>query len=56
LSGNLCGEVDVYRSKGLEHVEVTDYDQQKRLLSALSKDDFAASEAKDKKADEGDVE
>jgi len=32
LSGNMNGEVDVYRSKGLEHVEVTDYDQHRRLL------------------------
>lgn len=55
LSGNLEGEIDVYRSKGLEHVEVTDDDQQKRLLNALSKDDFSA-DTKDKKADEGDVE
>ena len=55
LSGNLEGEVDVYRSKGLEHVEVTDQDQQKRLLSALSKDDFT-SDAKDKKADGEDIE
>jgi hypothetical protein len=46
LSGNTQGEVDVYRSKGLEHVEVTDADQQKRLLKALSKDDFT-SDAKD---------
>jgi hypothetical protein len=55
LSGNLEGEVDVYRSKGLEHIEVTENDQQKRLLSALSKDDFSA-DTKDKKADEADVE
>mgnify|MGYP006919792277 FL=1 len=55
LSGNLVGEVDVYRSKGLEHVEVTDQDQQKRLLTALKKDDFA-SDTKDKKADADDVE
>lgn len=49
LSGNLDGEVDVYRSMGLEHVEVTDYDQHKRLLKALSKDDYAAGD--DKKPD-----
>jgi hypothetical protein len=55
LSGNLIGEVDVYRSKGLEHVEVTDADQQKRLLKALSKDDFT-SDNKEKKADSADVE
>tara|TARA_B110000285_G_C15121633_1_gene617543 strand:+ start:2347 stop:2613 length:267 start_codon:yes stop_codon:yes gene_type:complete len=55
LSGNSEGEIDVYRSKGLEHVEVTDDDQQKRLLNALNKDDFSA-DTKDKKADDGDVE
>ena len=27
LSGNLKGQVDVYRTKGLEHVQVSDQDQ-----------------------------
>ena len=41
LTGNLKGEVDVYRTKGLEHVQVSEQDQQHRLLSALKHDDFA---------------
>ena len=32
LTGNDKGAVDVYRSKGLEHVQVSDQDQQNRLL------------------------
>lgn len=41
LTGNLKGEVDVYRTKGLEHVQVSEQDQQHRLLTALKHDDFA---------------
>ena len=56
LTGNVKGEVDVYRSKGLEHVQVSDTDQQNRLLNAIKKDDFVA-ETKEKNAgDAGDVE
>jgi hypothetical protein len=56
LTGNVQGGVDVYRSKGLEHVQVSDVDQQDRLLNAIKKDDFAA-ESKDKTVgDAGDVE
>lgn len=43
LSGNLKGEVDVYRTRGLEHVQVSEQDQQNRLLAAIRKgrNDFA---------------
>jgi len=51
LSGNEKGGVDVYRSKGLEHVQVSDQDQINRLLGAIKKDDFA-SDDKDAKKDE----
>ena len=44
LSGNLKGQVDVYRTKGLEHVQVLVQDQQARLMSALNKDDFSTPE------------
>ena len=50
LTGNLKGEVDVYRTKGLEHVQVSEQDQQHRLLSALKQDDFA-QDNKDKKGE-----
>ena len=50
LTGNLIGQVDVYRTKGLEHVQVSDQDQQNRLLQAIKKDDFA-SDNKEKKAE-----
>ena len=51
LSGNEKGEVDVYRSKGLEHVQVSDEEQQNRLLKAIAKDDFTSNE-NDKKEEE----
>ena len=41
ITGNQKGEVDVYRSRNLEHDKVTDLDQQNRLLQALTKDDFS---------------
>lgn len=51
LTGNDKGAVDVYRSKGLEHVQVSDQDQQNRLLSALKKDDFATDDKKNADAE-----
>jgi hypothetical protein len=53
LSGNLNGEVDVYRTKGLEHVQVSEQDQQNRLMQALKKDDFA-QDNKEKKVENED--
>jgi len=44
VTGNKNGEVDVYRTKNLEHDKVTDRDQQKRLLSSLKKDDFSGKD------------
>ena len=40
VTGNKKGEIDVYRTRNLEHDKVTDLDQQNRLLSSLKKDDF----------------
>ena len=44
LTGNLNGQVDVYRTRGLEHVQVLVQDQQNRIMGALTKDDFASTE------------
>jgi hypothetical protein len=52
LSGNDKGAVDVYRSKGLEHVQVSDQDQQNRLLGAIKKDDFTEDDKSKKPEDE----
>lgn len=46
LTGNLKGQVDVYRTRGLEHVQVLLSDQQNRIMGALKKDDFT-SDSKD---------
>lgn len=40
LSGNDCGKVNVYRTFGLEHVQVSERDQINRLLGAITKDEF----------------
>lgn len=50
LTGNSKGEVDVYRTKGLEHVQVSEQDQQRRLGLALKKEDFTQGD-KNKKAE-----
>lgn len=55
LSGNLSGEVDVYRTRGLEHVQVSDQDQQNRLMQAIKKEDFT-QEAGDNKNEGGEDE
>lgn len=47
LTGNMKGSVEVYRIKGLEHVQVSERDQINRLLRAIQKDDFT-SESKNK--------
>lgn len=47
LTGNLNGQVDVYRTKGLEHVQVLVTDQQNRLMGALKKDDFSSATKND---------
>lgn len=52
LTGNLKGQVDVYRVNGLEHVQVSEKDQISRLLKAIQKDDFTESKGK-KKDEEG---
>ena len=50
FTGNTKGKVHVYRTAGLEHIQVTKAEQIKRLTSALSKDDF--TEAKEPKEEE----
>lgn len=46
LTGSESGKVDVYRSFGLEHVQVSKADQIERLNLAIQKDEF--TETKDK--------
>lgn len=46
FTGNVCGQVDVYRSYGLEHVKVSPEDQRKRLMDAIKKDTFESKETK----------
>jgi len=43
LAGSENGKVGVYRTLGLEHVQVSERDQINRLLSAIAKDEFNAS-------------
>lgn len=50
LTGNKNGEVDVYRTRGFEHAQVSPQDQWNRLLMALKKDDFSADK-NDKEAE-----
>lgn len=40
VTGNTKGVVDVYRTFGLEHVQVSHHDQVERLLESIKKDDF----------------
>ena len=48
FTGNLKGQVGVYRCLGLEHEQVTEQDQINRIMTAIAKDDFV-SDTKDKK-------
>jgi len=43
LAGTDDGKVGVYRSHGLEHVQVSEVDQRNRLLSAITKDEYESS-------------
>ncbi len=43
LTGSENGKVGVYRTLGLEHVQVSERDQIDRLLGAITKDEFNAS-------------
>ena len=52
FTGNAKGQIGVYRSYGLEHVQVSEEDQRKRLMKAIKKDDFV--ESKDTKKADGD--
>jgi hypothetical protein len=49
FTGNAIGQVGVYRTLGLEHEQVTEQDQIKRIMDAIVKDDFAGAETKEKK-------
>ena len=40
VTGNTKGVVDVYRTFGLEHVQVSHHDQVERLLESIKKDDY----------------
>lgn len=51
LTGTEDGRVGVYRTHGLEHVQVSERDQINRLLSAITKDEYDSS-ANEKGADE----
>jgi len=44
LAGTVDGKVGVYRTHGLEHVQVSERDQINRLLSAITKDDYEKPE------------
>ena len=46
----------VYRTQGLEHEQVTDQDQRKRIMDAIKKDDFSSADVKDKNAEDGEQE
>lgn len=52
LAGDLTGKVGVYRTIGLEHVQVSEKDQIQRLISSITKDEFGDAGAKGKKAEE----
>lgn len=52
FTGDTKGKVHVYRTSGLEHIQVTKAEQIRRLQSALSKDDFTESKAEEKKEEE----
>lgn len=54
VTGNVKGVVDVYRTFGLEHVQVSHNDQVQRLLDSIKKDDFTEDSKDSKKKDDGD--
>lgn len=56
LTGNMKGQVDVYRVNGLEHVQVSERDQINRLLAAIQKDDFTETKGKKKEGDDDEGE
>ena len=51
VTGNIEGVVHVYRTNGLEHVQVSLIDQNRRLLESIKKDDFADDSKDNKKKD-----
>ena len=56
VTGNVEGVVHVYRTNGLEHVQVSHGDQVQRLLDSIKKDDFTDDSKDTKKKDEGDYD
>lgn len=50
MTGNSKGQVDVYRTRGFEHMQVSNEDQWNRLMSSLKKDDFSGDK-NEKEAD-----
>jgi WD40 repeat protein len=52
VTGNVEGVVHVYRTNGLEHVQVSHADQVARLHDSIKKDDFADDTKDNKKKEE----
>jgi len=45
LAGTEDGRVGVYRTHGLEHVQVSERDQIQRVMSAITKDEYQGSDS-----------
>jgi WD40 repeat protein len=56
VTGNVEGVVHVYRTNGLEHVQVSNLDQAERLLESIRKDDFAEDAKDSKRKNDGDLD
>lgn len=56
VTGNVEGVVHVYRTNGLEHVQVSLNDQAERLLESIRKDDFAEDAKENKKREDGEMD
>jgi hypothetical protein len=52
LTGDTQGRVHAYRTYGLDHEQVTNEAQIKRLQKSLQKDDYAVTKAKEEEGDE----
>lgn len=52
LAGTEDGRVGVYRTHGLEHVQVSERDQIQRVMSAISKDEFQSSDSQQKEEEQ----
>jgi len=52
LAGTEDGRVGVYRTHGLEHVQVSERDQIQRVMSAISKDEYQNSDSYQKEEEQ----